>query len=145
MTKPLLHIGNKVYSSWSMRPWLALTWAGIAFDEKVIPLGGPGYGKSRIPEVLAVSPSGRVPALRVGEATIWDSLAICQWAHEQAPDAGLWPADPAARGAAWSAAAEMHSSYAALRADFPMNLRRIGRPRAAPASDGALADIDRVD
>ncbi len=143
MTTPILFIGNKNYSSWSMRPWLALKWAGIAFDERLIPLGGVGYGKSQIPEVLAVSPSGKVPALQVDGHTVWDSLAICEWAAEQNP--ALWPQDPAVRAVARSAAAEMHSGFAALRRDFSMNLRRKGEPRKTATSADAQADIARID
>ena len=83
MAAPVLHIGNKNYSSWSMRPWLALKWGGIAFEERVIPLGGEGYGRSQIQAVREVSPSGRVPALHVDGAVIYESLAICEWAAEQ--------------------------------------------------------------
>jgi glutathione S-transferase len=143
MTTPVLYIGNKNYSSWSMRPWLALRWAGIAFEERVIPLGGVGYGKSQIPEILAVSPSGRVPALHLGQLIIWDSLAISEWVYERAPH--LWPEDPAVRAVARSAAAEMHSGFPALRRDFTMNLRRRGQPRRTPAGADAQQDIARVD
>jgi glutathione S-transferase len=142
MTTPVLYIGNKNYSSWSMRPWLALRWAGIAFEERVIPLGGVGYGKSQIPEVLAASPSGRVPALHADGVVIWDSLAICEWAHERAPHAGLWPENATARAVARSAACEMHSSYAALRRDLPINIRRRTSPKAWPVE--TMADIARV-
>src|SRR4051794_16256883 len=90
---PILYVGNKNYSSWSLRPWLALKWSGIPFEERVVALGGEGYGKGRIPEILAVSPSGRVPALVLGDTTVWDSLAICEWAAEQAPLARLLPED----------------------------------------------------
>src|SRR6185295_18511056 len=85
MALPILHIGNKNYSSWSMRPWLALTWGGVAFEERIIPLGGEGYGRSQIKEVRDVSPSGRVPALHVDGPVIYESLAICEWAAEHAP------------------------------------------------------------
>lgn len=122
MARTILYIGNKNYSSWSLRPWLALRWGGIGFDEHVIPLGGEGYGKSRIREVLAVSPSGRVPALNWDGVVIQESLAICEWAAEQAPS--LWPADAKARAQARAAAAEMHAGFAALRRDMSMNIRR---------------------
>jgi glutathione S-transferase len=137
-----LYIGNKNYSSWSMRPWLALTWGGIAFAERVIPLGGPGYGKSKIAEILAVSPSGRVPALHVSDnLVIYDSLAICEWAYERAP--GLWPSDPDTRALARSAAAEMHASFAALRRDLWMNIRR--QLDSAPAlPEDTQADLARL-
>jgi glutathione S-transferase len=96
MALPILTIGNKNYSSWSMRPWLALKWAGITFEERIIPLGPRGMGPN--PDILAVSPSGTVPVLELADGTkIWDTLSICEWAHEQAPDAGLWPKDAIAR------------------------------------------------
>lgn len=122
MSVPVLFIGNKNYSSWSLRPWLALRWGGIAFEEGLIPLGGEGYGRSRIPAVQAVSPSGRVPALRVGETVIHESLAIAEWAAEQAPS--LWPADPTVRAVARAVACEMHAGFAAVRRDLSMNIRR---------------------
>lgn len=122
MSRPVLYIGNKNYSSWSMRPWLALKWAGIAFDEQIIPLGGDGYGEAKSAAILAVSPSGRVPSLHVDGVTVNDSLAICEWAAEQNPD--LWPKDAGTRALARSAAAEMHSGFPALRRDLSMNIRR---------------------
>jgi glutathione S-transferase len=122
MPAPVLHIGNKNYSSWSMRPWLALKWGGIGFEERLVPLGGEGYGHAEIKAVRAVSPSGRVPALHVGDTVIYDSLAICEWAAEQTPS--LWPADAMARAEARSAAAEMHSGFFALRGAMSCNIRR---------------------
>jgi len=145
---PVLYIGNKNYSSWSLRPWLALKWANVAFEERVIQLGGQGYGRSQIPEVRAVSPSGRVPALEVSgtgrragstpalppseSVVIWDSLAICEWAAENAPAAHLWPEDPMVRAVCRSVACEMHSSFAAVRRDMSMNIRRRTTPRDWP-------------
>ena len=122
MATPILHIGNKNYSSWSMRPWLALKWGGIAFTENVIPLGGQGYGQSAIAAVRAVSPSGRVPALHVEDAIIHDSLAICEWAAEQTRL--LWPEDANLRAQARALACEMHAGFSALRRDMSMNIRR---------------------
>lgn len=122
MTRPVLYIGNKNYSSWSMRPWLALKWGAIAFDEKIIPLGGEGYGQSQIKEVREVSPSGRVPALQMGDVAIYESLAICEWAAEQAPS--LWPVDSLARADARAASSEMHAGFAAVRRDMSCNIRR---------------------
>lgn len=119
---PILYIGNKNYSSWSLRPWLALRWAKIPFEERLIPLGGEGYGRSLIPAVVAVSPSGKVPALQVGDLVIHDSLAICEWAAEQVP--ALWPVDKTVRALARSATCEMHAGFSALRRDFSMNIRR---------------------
>lgn len=141
MSKPVLYIGNKNYSSWSMRPWLALKWGAVAFEERIIPLGGPGYGKSKIAGILAVSPSGRVPALEMDGVTVWDSLAICEWAAERAPS--LWPADATVRAVARSAAAEMHSGFAALRRDGSMNVRRRAGRRDWP--DDTRADIARLE
>lgn len=141
MAQPVLFIGNKNYSSWSMRPWLALRWGGVAFEERVIPLGGEGYGKSQIRDVLAVSPSGRVPVLHLDGAAINDSLAICEWAAEQAPQ--LWPDAAMARAQARAAAAEMHSGFAALRRDLSMNIRR--RLEAPPQlPDDTQADLKRL-
>jgi glutathione S-transferase len=122
MAAPVLHIGNKNYSSWSMRPWLALKWGGVPFQEHIIPLGGEGYGRSQIKEVRAVSPSGRVPALHVGDAVIYESLAICEWAAEQSPS--LWPSDPIVRAEARAASSEMHAGFYAIRRDMSCNVRR---------------------
>ena len=141
MASPILYIGNKNYSSWSMRPWLALKWGGLAFEENLIPLGGEGYGKSKIRDVLAVSPSGRVPALHVDGVVVYDSLAICEWAAERAPS--LWPEEAGVRALARSAAAEMHAGFAGLRNDLSMNIRR-RMARAPEISDDARADLDRL-
>ncbi len=119
-----LYIANKNYSSWSLRPWLCLRWAGIPFEECMIRLDRPGYGRQQIAEIKAVSPSGTVPALDAGGTTIWDSLAIAEWAAEQAGPGMLWPVDPALRAQARSAACEMHSGFAAVRRDLPMNIHR---------------------
>ena len=119
-----LYIGNKNYSSWSLRPWLCLKWAGIAFNEEVIHLDQPGYGEGRIAAVLAVNPAGRVPVLKTNTATIWDSLSIAEWAAEQVPQARLWPLDPRSRALARSASAEMHSGFSAVRTHLPMNIKR---------------------
>lgn len=141
MAAPTLFIGNKNYSSWSLRPWLALRWGGIDFEERLIPLGGEGYGKSEIKGILAVSPSGRVPVLHWRGVSIHDSLAICEWAAEQAP--GLWPAAPETRALARSAAAEMHSGFSALRRDLSMNIRRkLERPPAWP--EDTARDLARL-
>src|SRR4051812_26445765 len=139
--KPILYVGNKNYSSWSLRPWLVLTWAGIEFETRVIPLGGPGYAKRQMPSVLAVSPSGTVPALRLGEDAIGDSLAISEWAAERAPE--LWPSDPTARLYARSAACEMHSGFAALRAKLPCNIRR--RASRRTPDEPVRRDIARLE
>src|SRR5215475_10731705 len=140
MAAPVLYIGNKNYSSWSMRPWLALKWGGIAFEEHIIPLGGEGYGRSQIKEIRAVSPNGRVPALQVGGVVVYESLAICEWAAEQTPS--LWPSDPLVRAQARSVASEMHAGFGALRRDMAMNIRR--RLQAPPQWPGdTRADIEQ--
>lgn len=134
---PKLHIGNKNYSSWSMRPWLALRAGGIAFEEvqHFLPeVGGkPIFG--------AVSPNARVPALDLGGVVIAESLAICEWAAEQ--NTALWPKDATARALARSAAAIMHSGFADLRRDAPMNIRR--RTDAGRMTADGLADAAHVD
>lgn len=142
MALPTLYIGNKNYSSWSLRPWLALRMARIPFEEALIPLGGDGYGHGRIAAVRAVSPSGRVPALRVGDVTLWDSLAISEWAAEQRPEARLWPEDATARALCRSVVCEMHAGFAALRNEAGMNLRRRTTPRDWSAD--ARDDIARL-
>ena len=139
---PILFIGNKNYSSWSMRPWLILRWAGIAFQEEMIPLGPRGIGPN--PAIVAISPSGTVPALELSQGeTVWDTMAICEWAHEQAPDAGLWPRDALARALARSASAEMHAGFGALRQEMPMNVKR--RKADHALSDRAKANVERID
>ncbi|MFK7957129.1 MAG: glutathione S-transferase [Lysobacterales bacterium] len=135
-----LFIGAKNYSSWSMRPWLCLRWANIAVKEAHISLQQEGYGQGQIREILAVSPNGRVPALHAGDTTIWDSLAIAEWAAEQQPS--LWPEDPMARAHARSATCEMHSGFPHLRDELPMNIDR--RCKAGTLSDGAQRDVRRV-
>jgi glutathione S-transferase len=114
-----LYIGNKNYSSWSLRPWLLMKQAGLVFDEVVIPL----YTPTAKQEILRHSPSGRVPCLKHGDITVWDSLAIAEYLADLFPQAQLWPADPDARAVARGAAAEMHAGFAALRQNMPMNLR----------------------
>jgi glutathione S-transferase len=138
-----LYFGNRNYSSWSLRAWLCLRWAGIAFDETVIELDQPGYGGDGVADVLAVSPSGRVPVLDLGAARIWDSLAIAEWAAENHRAAPILPEESLLRAQVRSAAAEMHSGFAALRRDLPMNIRR--RCSASGLPRETLADIERID
>ncbi len=130
-----LIIGNKNYSSWSMRPWLLLRHFEIPFAERVIPLFEPGHDAA----IRAVSPSGKVPLLQDGDLQIWDSLAICEYLAERHP--GLWPRDPAARAIARSVSAEMHSGFLALRSNFQCNIRR--RAPRTPTPE-IQADIDRI-
>jgi glutathione S-transferase len=134
-----LVIGNKNYSSWSMRPWLALRACNIAFEEVFIPLYTGEADKKRI---LAFTHSGKVPALVDGDITVWDSLAIIEYAAERFPEAHLWPEDCASRAHARSISAEMHSGFAALRNECGMNLHRpVG---AITLSENARADIARI-
>jgi glutathione S-transferase len=115
-----LVVGNKNYSSWSLRGWLAARLAGIAFDEVVVRLSEP----TSKDDLLRHSPAGKVPVLEHGACVVWDSLAIIEYLAEVRPEAGMWPADPGARAHARSIAAEMHSGFQALRAAMPMNLRK---------------------
>ena len=133
-----LVIGNKAFSSWSLRPWLALKRIGQPFQEIVIPLRQPDTA-ARIAEH---SPSGRVPCLRHGDRVIWDSLAICEYLAETFPDAALWPADAHARAVARSVSAEMHSGFVALRTHMSMDLKAFRPGVGRNAESGA--DIARV-
>ena len=114
-----IYLGNKNYASWSLRAWLALKRTTVAFEEVVVPLYQPASRET----VLKYSPSGRLPALKHGELTVWDSLAICEYLAESFPTFELWPKDPAMRAAARSVSAEMHSGFLALRQHLPMNIR----------------------
>lgn len=133
-----LVVGNKNYSSWSLRGWLAARLAGIAFDEIVVPLSQPGSRET----LLAHSPAGKVPVLKHGARVIWDSLAIIEYLAEHRPEAGLWPADPDARALARSVAAEMHAGFTALRTHMPMNLKKSlpGKGQGPGVAD----DIERI-
>jgi glutathione S-transferase len=131
-------LGNKNYSSWSLRGWLALKRCGVAFDEEVIPLY-QGDWRARL---LAVCPAGKVPVLRHGDRTIWDTLAIVEYLAEVFPAAGLWPEDRDARALARALSAEMHAGFAALREDMPMNFR--GDIEAPRRDQPVEADIARV-
>ena len=133
-----LVIGTKRWSTWSMRPWLVLKHAGAAFSETLVELRQEN-DQSRA-EIAPHSPSGLAPALKDGDLTIWDSLAICEYLAERFP--GLWPADPAARALARSAAAEMHSGFQALRAECPMALE--APEQAAALSSAAQENVRRI-
>ncbi len=111
MSDLTLVIGNKNYSSWSLRPWLALRHAGIPFEERLLLLSGENWKEA----IAAVSPSGRVPVLLHGERTVWETLAIIEYANELFPEAGLWPEDRATRATARAIANEMHAGFTALR------------------------------
>jgi glutathione S-transferase len=134
-----LVIGNKNYSSWSMRPWIALRASNIAFEEVFIPLYTGTADKEKI---LSFSRSGKVPVLVDGDVTVWDSLAIIEYAAERFPEARLWPQDRASRAHARSISAEMHSGFVALRNECGMNLHR--PVKAIALSDDARANIARV-
>lgn len=131
-------IGDKNYSSWSMRGWLAVELTGAAYDEIVVPLDQPDTAE----RILAFSPAGRVPVLRDEGLVVWDSLAICEYLAEKFPGAGLWPEDRRARAVARAVSAEMHSGFQALRTSMPMNLR-LRRTIASPTPD-VLADLTRI-
>ena len=134
-----LIIGNKNYSSWSFRPWLALKVAGIAFDETVISLEAKDF-KAR---VTALSGAGRVPVLLDGDVRIWESLAILEYLAEKFPATGFWPKDAVARAHARAIASEMHAGFLPLRRHLPMNVARPVKSRAL--DDGAAADMTRID
>jgi glutathione S-transferase len=135
----LLLLGNKNYSSWSLRPWIAMKAAGILFTEEVISLDATDF-KARVGKV---SGTGKVPALVDGETHVWESLAILEHLAEKFPDRHLWPAEPAARGHARAVAAEMHAGFVPLRRHYPMNVRRPVRPREATPE--AALNISRID
>ncbi|MPZ37662.1 MAG: glutathione S-transferase [Rhizobiales bacterium] len=134
-----LIIGNKNYSSWSMRPWIAMKAAGIAFTEEVISLNATDF-KERVSKV---SGTGKVPVLSDGDVHVWESLAILEHLAERFPDAGLWPSDLKARGYARAAASEMHAGFVPMRRHLPMNMWRPPMPRELP--DDVLANVRRVE
>lgn len=133
-----LIIGNKNYSSWSLRPWLALKAFDIPFEESLVPLDAPDFKE----QVREHSPAGRVPVLIDGDAVVWESIAILEHLAERFPDKALWPADPVKRAYARSLATEMHNGFGALRSVAPMNLWRPVEARAFP--EGALQDVRRI-
>jgi glutathione S-transferase len=136
-----LVIGNKNYSSWSLRPWIAMKAAGLAFDETVIPLYEPGSRE----RALTFSPTGKVPVLLDGDIHVWESLAILDYLADRHPALGLWPAEPAARGLARAVAAEMHAGFVPLRRHCPMNMRRPVKARAlTPEVETDVARIDAL-
>lgn len=117
-------IGNRAYSSWSMRGWLAVRQSGLPFEELVVPMFDENWDKAREGDEFAPS-SGKVPILWDGDAVVWDSLAIIEYLADKAGRERFWPEDDAARGVARSLAAEMHSGFAALRRECSMNVRRV--------------------
>jgi glutathione S-transferase len=136
--RPMLVIGNKNYSSWSLRPWLLMHSFGVDFDEERVPLDTPEFAD----RIGALSPTRRVPVLRDGGLVVTDSLAICEYVNDRWLDGRGWPDGLACRALARSAAAEMHAGFAAVRTQLPMNSRR--RPDGYRWDAHAQADIDRV-
>jgi glutathione S-transferase len=134
----VLVIGDKAWSSWSLRPWLAAKVANIPFREVNVRLRQADTGG----EIARHSPSGRVPVLKRGALTVWDSLAICEYLAELAPQARLWPEEAGARAMARSVSAEMHSSFQALRKEFPMDFH--ARIHGAEPSEQVRKDIARI-
>jgi glutathione S-transferase len=131
-------LGSKGYSSWSLRAWLALEQTGAPYAEVLVALDQPDTAAN----IRRHSPSGRVPTLLDGELAIWDSLAIGEYLAERFPEAGLWPADSTARAIARAVSAEMHSGFAALRQQMPMNLHR--SPKDVARNPALDADIARI-
>jgi glutathione S-transferase len=117
-----LYIGNKNYSSWSMRPWVLMRQAGMAFEEVMTRFDSFDASSTFKQTVNAVNPTGKVPVLLDGDLAVWDTLAIAEYLAEQFPEKQLWPADTASRARARSVCAEMHSGFAALRSACPMNI-----------------------
>jgi glutathione S-transferase len=136
-----LVIGNKNYSSWSMRPWVLLREAQVPFDEIQLKFGD-NQGRLTVPGIDKYSGAGKVPVLLVDGEPVWDSLAICETVAELFPAKKLWPEDPVARRLARSACAEMHSGFQALRGSMPMNIR--GRYPGKGLTPESRRDIDRV-
>jgi len=136
-----LIIGNRAYSSWSMRGWLALKASGLEFEELVVPIYDETWEQRR--EGGEFAPSlGKVPVLWDGDTVVWDSLAIMEYCADLTDRDLFWPADTGARGMARSMAAEMHSSFANLRRELPMNVRRIAG--AKPLAEPVRAEINRI-
>ena len=131
-----LYIGNKNYSSWSLRPWLLLKHLGIPFTEHMVSVAGRDYN----PALRPIAANAKVPCLHVDGFQIWESLAIAEYLAEQYPN--LWPADAMARARARSISAEMHAGFANLRKAMPMNLKF--RLKGKPANEAVQRDIDRI-
>ena len=136
--KPKLIIGNKNYSSWSLRAWFLLREADIDFDEHRIALDTDDTAR----QIAEFNPAGRVPVLLLDEVAVWDTLAIAETVAERWPGKKLWPEDATARAHARSISAEMHSGFEELRSRMPMNCRAMGRRVALP--DELTSDIDRI-
>jgi glutathione S-transferase len=139
MRELLLTIGNKNYSSWSLRPWILMKHLGLNFTERSLPLDTPEFAR----DIVALSPTRRVPVLGDGDIMIWDSLAICEYLCELAGRG--WPHERAARAMARSACAEMHAGFSILRSQWPMNARATGRNTAQnPERTAEIARIEQL-
>ena len=134
-----LVIGNKLYSSWSMRPWLMMTVMGLDFEETVIPMSRPETRAT----MLRYGPTGKVPVLIDGEVTVWESLAILEYLADRFPDKRVWPAAIAARAHARCAASEMHAGFTGLRTTCPMNLGKRFKPK--DRGEQCAADVIRIE
>ncbi|MFY8104967.1 MAG: glutathione S-transferase family protein [Ramlibacter sp.] len=142
-----LHIGNKNYSSWSMRPWVLMRQAGIPFEEVMVRFDSFEPGSTFKATLASVTPTGKVPVLTDGDLVVWDTLAIAEYLAERFPQRALWPVDVRARARARSVCAEMHAGFGALRSHCPMNIeallpevgQRIWREQA-----GVRADVERL-
>ena len=142
-----LYIGNKNYSSWSMRPWVLLTQAGIPFEEVMVRFDSFDAGSEFKKTLQDATPTGKVPLLVDGDLAVWDTLAIAEYVAEQFPGKQLWPADKAARARARSICAEMHSGFTALRGNCPMNIEaQLAQTGALIWRDqaGVRADVQRL-
>lgn len=135
-----LVIGNKNYSSWSLRPWLALKITGEPFHEIRIPLYAPGSKE----KILGHSPAGKVPILKDGALAIWDSLSICEYLAEKFPQSGLWPDVAATRAVARSVSCEMHSGFSALRSNMPMDIRARAKKTINAETETDIARILQI-
>lgn len=134
-----LVIGNKAYSSWSLRPWIAMKQIGLTFDEIVISMAQPGTKA----EMLAHAPTGKVPVLKDGDVAVWETLAILEYLNETYANDTLWPKDKAARAHARAIASEMHAGFGALRSHCPMNVRR--RPEPYALTPDVMQDVARIE
>ena len=139
MSDLTLYVGNKNYSSWSFRPWIAMEAAGVPFKDVVIPFDFAAGN----PEFRKISPTGRVPVLHHGEVRVWESLAIIEYVAELFPEAGIWPKDRAARAEARAISMEMLSGFRALRGACPMNIRRV--PGEIDLPEGVSDDVARIE
>ncbi|WP_027487080.1 glutathione S-transferase family protein [Allorhizobium undicola] len=139
MSGLILYIANKNYSSWSFRPWMAMTGCGIAFEERLVRFDFPAGN----PDIRAISPTGQVPVLQHGALKICESLAIIEYVAELFPQAGLWPRDVGQRALARAFSMEMATGFRALRNACPMNMRR--KPRSIALPDGVMDNVRRIE